>query len=482
MTATRAVGLSVAAFALGWILHGLVDGLAREGSPQTPEDAAPSGEARAGAGSAAPPPAGVAAFADRSPRDAVAPVPALSTSPGHSEDLRPRIARLAAAELGDPLPADALDEAVRQAAASIAGTPGAYAHQAAVRESLRRRLGDLGDPWEIVVEARASDQVRFDLDDMGVPNRSSALSATALDVDRPVSRRSPEDALFVRGGLPPLGRAMLLESIVIQGDFGPPEDGSGSVSLDVGGSLPDVRGQGATTVRLAGERVENTYGQLPRWRVTVRQAAARVTFRGRLVAPRSSSPRDFRVVTAESEAPVLSLPVTLQVAVPHVGGNPCTIRLDGTIGDHARSVSGQPVYDEVATKKSMEGTRDAAAWARAAGWVPAGKALRVRRVDWRARFADPLSDHSELTVTVGGHELVSIRRLKDLFPGSPVDRAAMERARRKEKDPAPEFRSGSWAGEILVRAGEETNTKLTAAYFTLAEAVLYGDVVDDPGR
>ena len=42
--------------------------------------------------------------------------------------------------------------------------------------------------------------------------------------------------------------------------------------------------------------------------------------------------------------------------------------------------------------------------------------------------------------------------------------------------------SGSWAGSVRVRPGEESNASLTASMFALGEVVLYGELVDDDGR
>ena len=404
--------------------------------------------------------------------------------------LRFLVAEAARKELRSDLPADYLEEAVRLARGSQDYMPVAYARQFVWRERARRILGVLTDPWEIVVQIRTAGHVAFGLSEVLAVRPRFTSAAAPLDIAHPpVANPRPEpDSAYWKSGVPPIGMAVVLEEAVIEGAFGRPDGGSGEVQVEFGGlSLPQVHAAGTTKARLAGVHPEWSWNgcENSQLRVVVRTAAVEVRLKGRLL-PRDSTERPverpFRFLEFGSDGLMTGGPVVLQVIVGHGSGNRATLSLDRTKDDRIDGMAPRPIWDDGLDLKSE---RRSTAYSSGAGWVPAGKVFRVRRIDWRVRLAEPWGG-SKFAVRVGHREVVEVPPNSRTVEEA---RAAREAARAKEREyrdrrqrgetiPA-EYASGSWTGDAVIRPGEEGQASVSCASYAMGEAVLIGDLVDD---
>ena len=412
------------------------------------------------------------------PAEAAPPVPTLATPPGSDgvHSIRRQVADAARASLGGDLPGDYLDEAERLARQYAGYQPKFQGENFARRERARRRLGELGTPWEIVVQIRTKSSRRFDLAELDEPRRGPVLSTTPLDVEQPLRPYAEDEATYVHSGVAPAGQMPILESVEVRGQFGWRPRDVGRVSIVVGNqSLANIRGRGATHTRLEGaQRMSPSFTGFGSGDVTVavESAAVEVSFRGRW-APITSDARGdekpLRVVLATGDAYIGPGSNRLQVLADHGGGNPHTASLDGTHNGYIRTISQRSVWDD---SIELRRARESATFGSNIGLVPPGKVLRIRRIDWRARFGG-FSSHSQFAVQAGGLEIVALAGPKLV---------GEEEAKRREQARAvvEESRSGTWTGEVLVRPGEESQTSITCSYYVLGEAVFDGELIDEP--
>ncbi len=409
------------------------------------------------------------------PIDLAAATLAAPPPPDEERSVRRLVADSARTTLGGELPADYLDEAVRLAKQGIDGQPKMQGMVFARREAMRRRLGELGSPWEIVVQIRTSSQKSFDLGYLEDERRGKNVSTTPLDVDQAIQPHKSEDAIHVRSGVAPAGQTAVLESVEIHGHFGAPSQRDGRVSVSFGNaSLPEIRGRGPTRVRLEGTRQAHRFTGFGGGdaRIDVYYAAVEVVFKGRW-SPQTSDARveekPFRAMLVEGDGFIRPGPIRIQVWADHGGGNPHTAFLDGTNNGYIRAIADRPVWDDLV---ELRKARQSSTFGSNVGVVPPGKVLRIRRIDWRARFGE-FTTNSQFAVQAGGTQIVALK-------GPELVSDEEQKARVKAGSATEEFRSGTWTGELLVRSGEESRTSLNCSYYVLGEAVFDGELIDDP--
>ncbi len=392
------------------------------------------------------------------------------------------VAEAARKDLGDDLPEDYLAEAVRQAQASEEGAAAASGRQFAALEKARRTLGELTDPWEIVVRVRTGSSLNFGVSDL-LERPRIRLATESLDVTHAVvvAPKPEPNTAWMKGGIAPFGMTAVLEAIEVDGEFGAKGADDGVVEIRFDSTdIAKCRGRGTTRARLAGSHQGWWWsGTRPSdVEINATLVAAEVRLKGRLVPiPRDLSQRlpvrAFRTVEYESDGLCRGGPVVLQV----VGDG--TLVFEGS-RDRVAGVSRLPLWDEAV---DLAKPRNGAFYASGAGWIPPGKAFRVRRVEWRARMAS--WEDSEFQVRVAGSEVAHLPDKGETGEDRRAHekererrrREAYERQRRGETVPLQTV-SGTWTGEALVRAERERET-LIECRFTMGEAVFYGDLVDD---
>lgn len=404
------------------------------------------------------------------PRSSSPPTLARPSLPARMADfdtrLRQRVAEAGREALGEPLPQDMLDEAVRLTEAELESQPASFAKRMADRERMRRKIGELTDPFEIVIQGRTGSWFEADVGFFLQEKQPVVPSPGPIDVSTPVKYSEPS-LLSWKGGVVPPGRVAVFESIEIRGVLGfagsTNADGEISVQRLDGIRVDSVRGPGAKEVRYLGTHLAPTWGGDRRGDVSIRfyRAAGQVRIRGRLLAGDVPAPREVRFHWAPegSDGYLRTGLVRLQVAADHGGGNPRTLSILGSHSQYLESLSTQPVWDE-----ARDPGIASFGYASGVGIVPPGKVFRVTRVDWRARFYEAIRGGG-FDVRVAGQTIVSLRGETLVLPSAPRTREAL----------SP---SGIWKGDLLVREGEEEKTDLTCTYYVMGEAVIEGEIVD----
>ena len=402
------------------------------------------------------------------------PPPTLAMPPAADEDalIRRLVADAARAKLGGELPRDYLDEAVLRIQRYEASLPRTLGVELAGREKIRRRIGELPPSWEVVIQLRSASTVSADLQEYEHGGRRVDASKSPLDVTLPIETRDERYRVYVHSGVAPIGQAAILESIDVRGQFGTPWETYGRVDLNFDGrARQELRGKGATHVRFEGSLRAPWFTGFGSNDATVsaESAAVEVVFRGRW-SPRDAGPeikdRPFRAVVTESPGYLGTGQIRLQVLNTGHGGG--FLFLDGTRKSASERASDHSIWDDSIEWKKL---REPAAFSSGTGLVPPGKALRVRRIDWRVRFGN-FGSSSRLVMKVNGRDEISIK-------GEDVGTREEQRARAIADTVVEEFRTGTWTGEVLIRPGEEMETSLQCEPAALGEAVFDGELIDE---
>jgi hypothetical protein len=444
-----AVGCALAGFALGRFTapaaspHAAdspVEGArpdVEDGAPRpAPADVAP--DVAGSPGSVAEPAPGLAAGSDRA---------AAWSAPGTVAARLRQAYREASG--GEELPRDFLDEAVRRAQQNVDSIPLASARHWLQRDQLRKRIGELTDPVEIVLQARGRTSISLE----GPPQNQPTLAAGPLDVDRAVDRNKPPER-WMRGGLVPVGRVLVVEEVEFRCRLGA-DRSSGEFSANLAGA--DVLRWSGTDLTLRG-RCRGTIHVRPfhesSTSLSVSDAAGELTLRGRLFDAASPLPPPSRMrwVAGSGEGFLERGPVRLQVMAPHGGGNPHSLSLSGVHNAYVRARSERPVWSDTLDPEKFGDL----VHAEGAGFVPPGMAFEVRGARWRARLQKGQS-HSSFSVTLSGTRLARITGEQQ------------------------ESVEGSWSASanepVRIRPGQESEVGVTASYHAMAELVVEGDLV-----
>jgi len=327
-------------------------------------------------------------------------------------------------------------------------------------EEKRRATGTLSDPPRIRIQARGSGKTstywgfRSDL--------RAKLSRAPLDLERPPH---PDDVFeaYVEGGVQPLDKVLLLERIDLVYALGYEAMGGrvdGRLSIEIDGRDAFEQADRYTALRrgtLAGLQVLRPPSDLPDIAVTLFRGVVGLTAHGRYVSREEAQDlrdRSFRWVPEGDDGLLGSEPVTLQVLADHGGGNPRTVRLDGST-DRIDEVAVASLWDDTVVLRDL---RDSTAWCRNTGVVPDGKVYRITRIDWRTRLDPERDGHSDFVIRFKYEKLV------------------------ERKAPDGVEASGSWRGEIDVEPRRERDLEVVCSFFGMGEAVVYGELVDAPQR
>lgn len=328
--------------------------------------------------------------------------------------------------------------------------------------SLRRYLeertafGTLGDPPTLLVQARGTGYVRLDdgyreghWSRAPLDMTSSAESARHLDV-------------YVRTGVVPLDRVLVLEEVKVRAWLGTAAHGPGGLP---GKGAVGLRVGGYDISTLTGQDGEEVVGSLrglvlvrpPRESIPIQlnlnSARVELSAVGRFVslqegwAPQPEYP--FRWVPEGEDGVLGDDPVVLQVLADHGGGNPRKVMLNGSTYRIER-VARSDLWDD---QLDLARNRASVGYVRGGGTVPRGHAFRVTRIDWRARLDPGGTRNSNFTVRYQGRDLVEVRAPDGIRP------------------------SGTWTGEVDVEPGQEGRFEIECSYFGMGEAVVHGSLV-----
>jgi hypothetical protein len=354
--------------------------------------------------------------------------------------------REAAKEYRDP-PEDLFDaavgDAVRETARQRASTAARLGQSVAGRERVRADAGDIsGSPLLLQVLGRGN----VVLTRRGTDAEPLNVSGPPAGGNERVSERT-----YVTAGLVPPGQTFLIERAVVHASFAD----YGRVSV----SLPDMedlqwdrreRGIDKVDAELKG-LVRLRHGRESEVRLNGYMVAASVELHGRLVPAAEGEDAAPRPLVM-GDGWLTGEPVLIQVFADHGGGNPRTVYLNGKLY-RIDSLERETIWTETPRLRERRGSF---AHYRGCGLVPAGKAYRITRVEYRA-FLDPdKGRNSDLVIRVGGNEVV------------------------KKTAPEGSVVNGAWDGDVLVHPGQEEGVSLTCSMYGLAEMVVYGALVDEP--
>jgi len=305
------------------------------------------------------------------------------------------------------------------------------------RERTRVEVGEIrGSP--LLLQMRVTGGASLRLDQRG--------KSGPLRIDGP----PPSDAkdTHVTGGLVPPGQVFLIERVVLRAWFAP--HGRLSVALPGTRDLHWKAGPSAIEREMKG-LARLRHGEEGRVGMNGGSVAAALEIHGRLVPEAEGEAAETRPLIM-GDGWLTGEPVLMQVLADHGGGNPRTLRLDGELNSYLDSLGEGDLWSETVNWRNLKGS-----WAyyRGCGRVPAGKAYRITRVDYRARLNPEGSSNSHITVRIGGKDEIKA----DASQGATA--------------------SGSWTGDVLVFPGGEEGVSLTGAYFALAEMTVFGELVDD---
>ena len=320
------------------------------------------------------------------------------------------------------------------------------------REDLRRKIGEISDS-PLLLQARTVRRIQLD----PTSGRHRGRSWSNL-VDAPLDPRTPvqpdENRAYVRGGAVPPGQAFVIEKIRVVATLGSEvRRNAPRLELKVDRAAPWVWNGPPEPfeVELRG-RVSLLHGAERGVSMELTQGAASVELHGRLLPAAEAAKLAAVPFAAHSGDGILDgKPVLLQVFAEHGGGNPNTVTLDGRVNMYVDGLSTANLWSDSADVAKQ---RTSLVYGRGVGRVPAGKVFHVRRIEYRARLNKRDGSHSDFEITVGGEKVVAITADENVNP------------------------AGVWTGDVAIGPGEEKRVGLTASMHALAEAIVFGDLVD----
>ncbi|MCK6461086.1 MAG: hypothetical protein L6Q95_14485 [Planctomycetes bacterium] len=340
----------------------------------------------------------------------------------------------------------AVGEAVRETARQRESNATRLGQSLAWRERVRAEAGEIsGSPLVLQVSGRGN-----------VVLTRRGTDAEPLDVSGPPpggSERASERT-YVTAGLVPPGRTFLIERAVVRACFGA-DYGRLRVSLpDMEDLQWDRRERGIDKVdtELKG-LVRLRHGRESEVRLNGTMVAASVELHGRLVPAAEGEETPPRPLVM-GDGWLTGEPVLIQVLADHGGGNDRTVYLSGKLY-RIDSLEPETIWTET---PRLRDRRDSLAHYRGCGRVPAGKAYRITRVEYRARLDPEKSTHSGLVIRIAGKEVVKTNASE----GAVVNDA--------------------WNGDVLILPGGEEGVSITCSMYGLAEMVIHGDIVDQSGE
>ncbi len=312
-------------------------------------------------------------------------------------------------------------------------------------------IGAFGETVEIVLQARGSLSVtaatRLE------PEARSSDSAAEFEIVAP-ERGDRDSRRFVRGGgAIPLDRALVVERVETYAEF---QSNYSEVEFEVGGrSLFELEDQ----VRPRREAFEGVVVLLPAEKDGIelevrRGAAAEVRVFGRLV-PRAEAAEieqvPFTWVERGSEPRFEGGTIRMQILADHGGGNPRTLRLDGSANNRFDEIRENEIWDRGV---DVEKNRKSLGWMSVAPRLGPDTKIRLLRIDYRARLAPGGSSHSDLTVRHDGKELIRVTADKDKEP------------------------SGAWTGDLVIGKDDLREFEFTMHYKAMGEITLHTSIVE----
>ena len=323
------------------------------------------------------------------------------------------------------------------------------------REDLRRKIGEISDS-PLLLQGRTVNRLR--LDPTSGQHRDQSWRGL---VDAPLDPRTPvregERQAYVRGGAVPPGRTFVIERIRVVATLASEKRRRAPLlDLRIPGSAPLIWNGPPEPfeIELQG-RFHLLHGSEKDIRMELAQGAASVELHGRLLPAAEAAKLPSAPFAAHSGDGILDgEPVLLQVFAEHGGGNPNTVTLDGRVNSYVDGLTTTNLWSDTADVGKQ---RMSLAHVRGVGRVPAGKVFIVRRIEYRARLNKRDRSHSDFEITVGDRKVVAITAEQEVNP------------------------TGAWSGEVAIRPGEEKRVALTASMHALAEAIVFGDLVDDEG-
>ncbi|MFQ5845170.1 MAG: hypothetical protein ACE5JG_09310, partial [Planctomycetota bacterium] len=244
--------------------------------------------------------------------------------------LRRRIVEIYRERNGEEIPQDMLDAAIGEAVRGVQRAPENYAaHRARwirSRELTRRAVGEISSPGDLLLQGRTPGRINVSLlsGARGV-QATSKLSSQPLDIETRVVAEEAS-AAFVRGGILPPGKALVVERVDISAVLGLAGRRRRAGELEV--RLPgdrDLRWERlhqAFRLTLTGRRAVYA-GQEASLHLRLQNGAAQVRVRGTLLdvaEARKVAPARF--VLEGYDGFLTGEPVLLQVLADHGGGNP----------------------------------------------------------------------------------------------------------------------------------------------------------------
>jgi len=318
------------------------------------------------------------------------------------------------------------------------------AGQLRYRAERRAELGEI-ERSPILLQARSARSAQASL--LRRPTAAGVLAITGPPADG-------DEATFATTGVVPPGRVFVIERVSVRAFLS-----RGSVEVRLPGTNElEWRKVPELEMELRG-RALLRHGAEGRVRLAARRAAAQVELHGRLVAAAAAERLETAPLVMANAHGIpgwlTGEPVVLQVLADHGGGNPRTVRLDGSIY-RIDSLQPESIWTE---QPQLRDRKDSYAHYRGAGRVPEGKVFRITQITYRAILDPKRSSHSDLVLKIGDEK---------------VEVAASELPGETNRV------EGAWRGEVLIRRGDERKVSLTCSYFGLAEATIFGDLVDDP--
>jgi len=323
------------------------------------------------------------------------------------------------------------------------------------RELLRAKAGTLSDAGDVVLQVRGQRGGHADL--LGVLQddhvATETLASAPLDMETKV-RQGERTAVYVHGGVLPLGKALLVqrvELVVMPGVLSSSEEGA--VDLEVGGDTLFERRNCPQPFKVVWTGSRFLYpGQEERTRLEMMRGAASVRIEGTLMdesAISTTTTQGLTVVPEECSGFMRAGRIVLQVLAAHGGGNPQGLALDGATNSYLRTL----VPDDLTLRvPDMGSLRDSLGHMEGGGLIPPGRHLVVKRVDISARVLPGKGTHGEVVVRVGGRVVF------------------------QTKDTGGDTVFSSWTEGATINSGDEREVSIQASYYSFVEAVLTTEI------
>jgi hypothetical protein len=347
---------------------------------------------------------------------------------------------------GRAMPEDYLEEALVEGDRRIEATPGDLARRWADRQRLRDDLGEISDPVELLLQARGNASVSL----VGLGRAEPAPERSGSPLDMEAAPSPGERAVHFVSGVVPTKKVLLVEEVKIRARLGTGSQ-RGTFEATFGGQTIAFRdATRALRGTFRGRALVQPFTE-DRVRLAVSAGVGEVRLRGRLLdadAPHEGL-ADFRWIPSDSEGFLLDGPVVVQVSAG--SRREVDVNLQGATSMNPKSVTfaDREVWNRSLAQEPAVGF----VYLDGGGFVPPGKAYRIERISWRAKFAHT-NGQFEVRKPGGAGGRIHAN-------GGPANSA-----------------HGDWTGELVLRPGQEKNVVVRATRGTVGEATFHGRLVD----